>query len=258
MARKMIQNAVGTPVSRVPEGGRARAGVTCGDCGLLAMCLPHGLDRKARESFEQCVRRRRPLQRGEMLYVAGRPAHSVYALRCGSIKSFVVDPEGEEVVQAFYLPGEVLGLEGLVGDRHDHFAVALEPTLYCEIPAHALAELVPRHLPLQRQLMRIVNRQLGESRRQSFIYSRREARLRLATFLLELARRRAARRLSSTRFRLSMDRRDIASYLGLTLETVSRGFSRLQSEGLIESRGKAITLLQPRSLAALCGVGDHE
>ncbi len=246
------------PISSVPEGGKFRDGVTCSDCGLRTMCLPYGLDRKARESFERCVRRRRRLQRGEMLYVAGRRAHAVYALRCGSIKTFAVDPAGEEVVQAFYLPGEVLGIEALAGDLHDHFAVALEPTLYCEIPAGALADLVPRLPPLQRQLMRIVNRQLGESRRQSFIYGRREARLRLAAFLLEIARRRAARRLSATRFRLSMDRRDIANYLGLTLETVSRGFSRLQSEGLIESRGKAITLLQPRSLAVLCGLGDPE
>lgn len=245
-----------TPILRMPEGGRARASVTCGDCGLRATCLPHGLDREARATFEQCVRRRRSLRRGEMLYIGGRPAHSVYALRYGSIKTFAVDPEGEEFVQAFCLPGELLGLEALAGDRHDHFAVALEPTLYCEIPANALAELVPRHAPLQRQLMRIVNRQLGESRRQSFVFSRREARLRLATFLVELSRRRAGRNLSPTRFRLSMDRRDIASYLGLTLETVSRGFSRLEREGLLESRGKEINLLQPRLLAALCGRQD--
>lgn len=245
-----------TPTSLVPEDRTTRADVTCSDCGLRPMCLPYGLDREACGTFEQCVRRRRPLARGGMLYVAGRPAHSLYAIRCGSIKTCAVNPDGEEFIQAFYLPGEVLGLESLAGDRHDHFAVALEPTLYCEIPASTLAELVPRLAPLQRQLMRVVSRQLGESRRQSLIYSRRAARVRIATFLLELSRRRARRNLSPTCFRLSMDRRDIANYLGLTLETVSRGFSRLQRDGLLQSCGKTINLLRPETLAALCGQHD--
>lgn len=253
----MIEHATELPMTRAPERrSPPPAGVRCSECGLRAMCLPHGLDSRAREAFEQCIRRRRPLQRGEMLYVAGRPAHSLYAIRSGSLKTYAVNPDGEEFVQGFYLPGEVLGLEALAGDRHDHFAVALESTVYCEIPAGALGNLVARLLPLQHQLMRVVNRQLGESRRQSLIHSRRDARLRLATFLLEIARRRACRKQSSTCFRLSMDRRDIANYLGLTLETVSRGFSRLQREGLLESRGKAVRLLRPHSLAAICGQCD--
>lgn len=230
------------------------AGVTCSLCSLREMCLPHGLDPAAREGFDQRIRRRRPLARGEMLYVAGRPAHSLYAIRCGSVKTYALAPEGEEFVHGFHLPGDVLGLESLAGARHDHFAVALEPTLYCEIPAAALADLLPRLLPLQRQLMRVVNRQLVENRRQSFVHSRGEARVRLATFLLELSRRRAARKLPPTRFRLSMDRRDIANYLGLTIETVSRGFSRFQREGLLETRGKQINVLRPHSLAAVCGI----
>lgn len=251
----MIEHAMEPPISLAPEGGTvAGAGVRCSECGLRAICLPHGLDGRAREVFEQCIRRRRPLRRREMLYVASRPAHSLYAIRCGSIKTYATNPEGEEFVHGFHLPGEVLGLESLAGDRHDHFAVALEPTLYCEIPAAALADLLPRMLPLQRQLMRVISRQLTENRRQSLIHSRREARVRLATFLLELSQRRAKRKLSPTCFRLSMDRRDIANYLGVTIETVSRGFSRFQREGLLESRGKQINMLRPGSLAAVCGV----
>jgi CRP/FNR family transcriptional regulator len=149
---------------------------------------------------------------------------------------------------------EVLGLESLANERHDHFAVALESTLYCEIPADAINELLLRLVPLQRQLMRIVNWQLRDNRRQSFIHNRREARRRLATFLLEQARRRAQRNMPSTHFRLSMNRRDIANYLGLTLETVSRGFSRFQQEGLLEAHGKHINLPKPWMLAAACGI----
>jgi CRP/FNR family transcriptional regulator len=255
----MIEQGLEMPLAVVPDGGREalRAVVSCGECGLRELCLPHGLDPLAREEFDRCIRRRRPLDRGEMLYVDGRPAHSLYAIRRGSLKTYAVSADGEEFVQGFYLPGEVLGLESLASDRHDHFAVALEPTLYCEIPAGALEDLLPRLVQLRQQLMRIVNRRLQEHRRQSFIHSRREVRLRLAAFLLELSRRRARRKLSPTRFRLSMDRRDIANYLGSTLETVSRAFSQLQREGLLEVHGKQIDLLQPGMLAAACGTARN-
>lgn len=249
----MTDRSMESPLTVVPGDGReAPPGVGCGDCGLREICLPHGLDARARGELEHCIRRRRPLRRGEMLYVDGRPAHSLYAIRCGSLKTYAVSPDGEEFVQGFYLPGEVLGLESLAGDRHDHFAQALEPTLYCEIPARALEKLLPRLTGLQRQLMRIISTRLRESRRQYFTQNRRDARLRLAAFLLDLSRRRAQRKLSPTSFRLSMDRRDIANYLGLTLETVSRGFSRLQREGVVRARGKHVSVLELQVLAAAC------
>jgi len=250
----MVEQAVLTPLAVLLDADTTRAGVSCGACGLQELCLPHGLKALARAEFDRCVRRRQPLRRGEMLYVDGRPAHSLYAIRSGSLKTCAINPDGEEFVQGFYLPGDVLGLESLAGDRHDHFAVALESTSYCEMPASALEKLLPRLAPLQRQLMRIISQRLRENRRQSFIHGRRAARIRLAIFLLELSRHRAKRNLPATRFRLSMDRRDIANYLGLTLETVSRGFSRFQREGLLEANGKHVNLLNPEMLARACGL----
>ena len=250
----MIARALNVPPAVAPaRANGGGSGVSCGECGLRGLCLSHGLDDLARDDLGPDVRRRPPLGRGEMLYAAGRPAHALYAIRSGSLKTCALDPDGDEFVQGFCLAGEVLGLESLSGHRHDHFAVALEPTLYCEIPAGALLGLIPRRPALQRELMQVVNGQLSENRRQSFIHSRGEARVRLASFLLELSRRRATRKLSPTCFRLGMGRRDIANYLGLTVETVSRAFSRFQREGLLESHGKQISLSDPRALAAVCG-----
>lgn len=236
------------------SGTATVAGIRCSNCELREMCLPNGLDAHSRDVFDQSIRRRRPLYRGETLYVTGRPAHSLYAIRCGSLKTYAVTPDGEEFVQGFFLPGDVLGLESLAGDRHDHVAVALEPTLYCEISAGTLEKLLPRLTPLRRQLMRIINSRLQDHRGQCFVHNRRDARVRLATFLLDLSQRRARRNLSPTRFRLGMDRRDIANYLGLSLETVSRGFSQLQKEGLFVARGKQISCLEPQLLADACGI----
>lgn len=248
----MIQRSTESRLAVVPADGREASpvGVSCSECGLREICLPQGLDGLDRAELDQCIRRRRPLGRREMLYVDGRPAHSLYAIRCGSIKTYAVSPDGEEFVQGFHLPGEVLGLESLAGDRHDHFAEALEPTLYCEISTRALEDLLPRMGPLRRQIMRIINERLRDGRRRCLMQNRKDACVRLAGFLQDLSRRRAESKLSPTPFRLSMDRRDIANYLGLTLETISRAFSRLQREGALEVRGKHVSVLEPELLAA--------
>lgn len=238
----------------VPPAGLRKTGVTCRSCGQNEMCFPHRLDPLTLERFQQCIRQRRQLARGEVLYVPGRPARSLYVVRGGSLKSYATAPDGGEFVYGFHLPGDVLGLESPAGGKHDHFAMALEPSQYCEISAETLIDLLPRAATLHRQVMRAVGRQLTEQRRQLCVHGRRDARVQLATFLVEFSRRRAKCRLSPTCFRLSMDRRDIANYLGLTVETVSRAFSRLQREGLLESRGKHVNVLRPRSLAALCAI----
>jgi len=233
-----------------------RAAIGCTACSLRDICLPGTLDSAQRETFDRSMRRRKPLDRDQSLYIAGRPAHSVYAVRSGSLKACAVDSHGEEYVLGFYLPGEVLGLESLAGARYDHFVVALEPTLYCEIPSSILENLVCHVTPLRHQLMTIVNERMGQARQQSFIKSRRDASARLATLLLDLVERRARRGLVPHHLHLSMDRSDIAKYLGLTVETVSRSFTLLRRSGVLDVQGKQVIVLDAAALERHCGIAS--
>lgn len=244
-----------TALARPADGGQVRrTAVSCTACSLRDICLPGALDSAQREVFDRSMRRRKPLGRDQSLYVAGRPAHSVYAVRSGSLKACAVDSRGEEYVLGFFLPGDVLGLESLAGARFDHFVLALEPTLYCEIPGATLEHLMCQVTPLRRQFMSIVNERMGQARQQSFIKSRHDACARLATLLLDLVERRARRGLLSHDLHLSMDRRDIAKYLGLTVETVSRSFTQLHREGVLDVHGKQIVLLDTAALERSCGI----
>ncbi|MCB1844406.1 MAG: helix-turn-helix domain-containing protein, partial [Halioglobus sp.] len=191
--------------------------------------------------------------RGEMIYIAGRPAHSVYAIRNGSVKTYAVNGAGDEIVQGFYLPGEVIGLESLSDVRHDHFAVALEPTLYCEIQATSLKSLLVDTIELRQQVMDIMNERLRSVRHDSIARARRDAAAQLAAFLMDLSCRNRRRGLPANCLRLSMDRRDIANFLGLSVETVSRSFTRLQQAGWLDVRGKSVLIAEPHALEELCG-----
>lgn len=217
------------------------------------MCLPRGLPDKEREDFGSHIRRRRILNRGRMLYHAGQTSKSLYTIRSGSIKTFALSSEGDEMVEGFYYPGELLGFEALSSGPHDHFALALEATEYCEIPVAPLNRLMLRSESLQRQLIRIITRRITGDRRQGYIRNRRDARSRVAAYLVDVSLRRSRWLKSLDHFQLSMDRRDIAEYLGLTMETVSRCLTQFQREGLLRVKAKWIRLLNQQALRAVCG-----
>ena len=225
----------------------------CADCQLQDLCLPIGISRTDVERLDQIVSRKRPLQRGSTLFNQGDQFGALYAIRSGSIKSYTVSDDGREQINAFHLPGEILGLDAISESTHPSAAVALETTSVCELPFDRLHSLAHEIKGLQHQLLRVMSRELNADERFMRILASRNAEERLAGFLLNLASRHGMRGYSSTEFNLSMSRHDIANYLGLAVETVSRLFTRFQQDGLIEAHRKAVKILQREALAEMAG-----
>jgi CRP/FNR family transcriptional regulator, anaerobic regulatory protein len=225
----------------------------CADCQLQDLCLPIGISRTDVERLDQIVSRKRPLQRGSTLFNQGDQFGALYAIRSGSIKSYTVSDDGREQINAFHLPGEILGLDAISEGMHPSAAVALETTSVCELPFDRLHSLAHEIKGLQHQLLRVMSRELNADERFMRILASRNAEERLAGFLLNLASRHGMRGYSSTEFNLSMSRHDIANYLGLAVETVSRLFTRFQQDGLIEAHRKAVKILQRDALAEMAG-----
>ena len=225
----------------------------CADCQLQDLCLPIGISRKDIDRLDEIVSRKRPLQRGTALYNQGDHFGALFAIRSGSIKSFTISDDGREQINAFHLPGEILGLDAISEGSHPSAAMALETTSVCELPFERLHTLAHDVKGLQHQLLRIMSRELNADERFMRILASRNAEERLAGFLLNLASRHGLRGYSSTEFNLSMSRHDIANYLGLAVETVSRLFTRFQQDGLIEAHRKAIKILQRDALAEMAG-----
>lgn len=227
-----------------------RAQVACSRCGLSELCLPRGLSHDDTQRFEQIVHRSRPIQPGEHLFRAGDEFRSVASVRTGCFKSYVIDHEGQEQVLGFHLPGEVIGLDAIHTQRHTANVVALDTSAVCGLTFEAISGMA-RQLPeLQSEMFRIMSRRICEL---ETIAGDLSADQRIAMFLLSLSERFARRGYSDCEFMLAMSRRDIASYLRLATETVSRVLARFQKNGLLRVDRKQVRIRNLEEMKKLAG-----
>ena len=229
----------------------------CSTCSLHELCLPAGLDADEMERIDQLVKVRRRIKRGDYLYRTGASLESLFAVRSGFLKSCVICEDGREQVTAFHMMGEVVGLDAISQEKHTCDTVALEDSELCEIPFARLEELTRDIASLQRHFHRIMSREIVRDHNVMLLLGSMRAEERLATFLIGLSQRFASRGYSAQEFHLRMTREEIGSYLGLTLETVSRVFSRFQDEGLIEVNNRHIVIVDVDRLRALVGQHSH-
>ena len=240
-------------VSGVRCAERASRAVSCSSCSLRGVCLPCGLETDNLPQMDELTRLKRRVAKGAVVYRAGQAFEALYAVRSGSFKSIGVSRGGEEKVTGLHLPGEVMGLDGINSRTHGFDAVALEDSEVCIVPYSKLTELTLRIPDLQAQLLRILSGDISRDQGLMLLLGGMDAEQRLAAFLLSLSRRYQKLGYAATRFSLRMTREEIGSYLGLTLETVSRLFSRLQKDGLITAHQKDIELIDIDRMRAKVG-----
>lgn len=231
---------------------------SCQRCGLRQLCLPQELDSTDIEKLDGLVERLNPLQRGEYLFRQADHHRSLFAIRSGSFKTQHLHPNGTESILGFHLPGEIIGLDGLGSGEYQTSAIALERATACELPLdrlHRLAKMLPS---LDQQLHKIMGCRISEDQEVLMVLRDYSAQERLCTFLLNLAKRLERRGLSSVDLMLTMTRQDIANYLGLTLETVSRTFAKMEKEEVVGIDRRNIRILDKDLLLKLSGASCDE
>ncbi|MEO8333280.1 MAG: fumarate/nitrate reduction transcriptional regulator Fnr [Gallionella sp.] len=222
--------------------------IACSNCNLRELCLPVDLSVGEMQQLEILSHAKHVYARGDYLYRSGDKLQSLYAIHSGSFKTQFLHEDGREQVTGFQMIGEIIGLDAISTDHHNCDAVALENSEVCELPFNKL-EALSRELPgLQRHLHKIMSGEIVRSQGIMLLLGSMRAEERLAAFLLNLSQRFAARGLSPTRFQLRMSRQEIGSYLGLQLETVSRAFSHLQDDGVINVKVRSIEILDLQRL----------
>lgn len=230
------------------------AKVSCPDCKLSELCLPHGLHRDEIKQLAAIVKAQHLLQADDYLYRQDTECLQLYAVKSGSFRSFIVNAEGLEQTLGFHLPGELMGLDALQYGRYRCSTVTLETSSVCALPLVRLNELCGAIPRLQMQMMRILGKEIASDHDQIVLLGHRTAKERVATFLLMLSKRYGALGFSYTTFNLSMRRQDIANFLGLTIETVSRQLTELHRQGIITVHQRGVEINDLQSLTAIVDV----
>ncbi len=217
--------------------------VSCNDCSLSSVCLPLAVAPDQVDELDRILKRGRSLKTGEHLYNARDAFRSVYAVRSGAIKTYNLTEEGEQQITGFYLPGEVVGMDGVSTAYYASSAQALETSSVCEVPFDQMEELSLQIPSLQRHFFQLMSQEIKSDRELHMLLSRKSAEDRIASLLLSLSARAHRRGLSSDQLRLPMPRNEMANYLGLAVETVSRIMTRLHHQGVLRVEGREVALM---------------
>ena len=177
------------------------------------------------------------------IYGEGEPADFVYKVISGTVRTYKVLADGRRQIGAFYLPGDVFGLE--VGADHGFSAEAITASKVLVVKRSALMNLASRDSGVARELWTLTGQELARVQEHILLLVK-TAQERVVGFLFEME----ARRPAGGTVELPMSRQDIADYLGLTIETVSRTLTMLESDGAIELPTSRCVMLRKRSALA--------
>lgn len=223
----------------------------CSTCSTRKVCAAMELEQDLPDSSRHPLFHSHVIPSGALLYRAGDQLGALYVIKSGTFKTYSTDEDGNDSVMGFYMAGDILGADALANYKHEYSVVALGTSSVCAVPIKILELEVMRHSShwLLKQICHGVSHEsltfLLQIRNHNSSYAK------LAHFLLKLSSQHQVRGHSERSFRLDMRRQDIANYLGLTIETVSRVLTQLHESNLITLKGREITIIDLDKIKAL-------
>ena len=225
----------------------------CSTCMMGHVCLPVGMPSHEVEQLDTLVKERIRLEKGQHLFRHGDSLNALFGLRLGSIKTQLDEANGQHQITGFFLPGEIGGLDGMIEVTHSSSAIAMEDSEVCVVRVEDIDE-ISRYVPsLQHQVRKLMSKEIARSHQVLLALGSMRSEQRLAAFLLNMSQRLSVLGYSSTDFVMRMGREEIGNYLGLTIETVSRLFSRFSRDGLIKVNQREVRILDMMALNELVG-----
>ena len=223
-------------------------GQTCADCAVREFSVCSSLDEAEMRDFEQ-LSRRVHFSTCETVFAQEDMSLPLFSLVDGVIRLYKLLPDGRRQIVGFALPGDLLGMT--TADRHGVSADAIGPVTVCRIARVPFARFSADNLNLLRRINELVTRELNRARDHMVLLGRRSAEEKIAAFLVDWRARLAELRETTDIVPLPMSRQDIADYLGLTIETVSRTFTKLERDGVIDIIPGGVCLRNPARVEAL-------
>ncbi len=214
-------------------------------CDLLAMPAPATADEE--DTLFQHVR----YKAGHRIHRIGQAFDTLYIVNSGFVKTIHIDEFGNEQVLSFPMKGDILGIDGIHKQHHASEAIALTDCDVILVPYKTFAALGRIHVELEQAMFSVMSREIVREQMMISMLSALSAEAKVARFLTNLGERFSQMGYSGRSFNLRMTRQEIGSYLGLTLETVSRTLSALNELGMISVEQREINLLDTAALKTL-------
>ncbi len=229
--------------------------VDCDNCAMEPLCVPIETNKQPLTLTETYLSRRISTDSGQALFVKDEPISAIYAVSSGTFKLTLNNENNEEKVMGFRFAGELIGEDALHPEKYAYNAVAIGKSSVCKVDVSELkacCEVIPN---LQLNLVDLLTRQSSISQTEfQALIAKKSAESLLAAFLLNIAKRKSAHDGTKDSLNLSISRDNIANFLGLRRETLSRIFSKLQKEELIKVEGKQIQLIEFDKLTHLANL----
>lgn len=232
---------------------KIEGGSNCHLCQAGSLCLPLSISTKILP--DRIERTQRELKRGQILFKQGQVQDMLIVVCSGAIKSRQHNSNGEERVLGVSIPGEVVGLDSFDRGEYAYDAVATSVTKVCEIRHSDLQSNIASQPKLYQLIM---TRMRHDYEVLNSVISRKNAAERLAGLICNLSNRFAATGCSAIDFNLGLSRSELANYLGLANETVSRILTRFSKDGLLAANARRTHIIDLRALKAIAeGTGAY-
>ena len=212
---------------------------TCHECRIAHLCLPSKLSKQQLRTIEDLQFNSKILNPGDHLCHQGEKHEHLYLLRSGMLKSYFNKESGDEFVMQFHLPPDLFGWEGIDDEQLSFSIVALDYSNVCEVPLTQLKEINRKHPEIQTQIFKLINQTV---RRNNITMLRTTAEQKVSTFILLLSKHYRTLGYPQYLCQLTMTHQDIANYLRIAPETISRVLHNLQHQGLIKVARKKIVI----------------
>jgi len=233
------------------KGGKSKF-VECDDCSMNSICQPVGTATQSLNLSKSYLQKQISNKKSCILFHQNTPLTDIYAVSSGTFKLCQKTDEGEENIIGLRFPGELIGEDALYLKNYNYTAIAIGESTVCKVSVEQITscgKLVPE---IQQNLIELLSRQSYVRQRNFQAYiGKKSADSLLAAFLLNIIERNADYTKNNDSIELPINRNDVANFLGLRRETLSRVFSKFQKEQLIQVEAKKIQLLAIEQLTKL-------
>ena len=252
----MLANFNGTNTASIINGTNPRAAFEAQRGGKLwsslkEVCELLQLPAYAFAGEEDVLFQHVQFKTGQRIHTIGQQFDMLYIVNSGFLKTSLIDDSGNEHVLGFPMKGDMFGMDGIHGMQHTTEATALSSCDIILIPFKTLTTLGRKHPELELALFSAMSRELVREQSMVSMLGSLSSEARVARFLVHLSERFSRLGYSGKQFNLRMTRQEIGSYLGLTLETVSRTFSAFNRIGLIAIDQRAVEIKDAAALKSL-------